>query len=221
MERGQRQHDQRQGQRSRPVLAPYRLPEDLGDRSAQVPEADERRPVWRTGLAAFAGLAAAAAIGAAFQTRQVRDQELSAAAKAERFAAFRTQQPFRLTRLPDKARNAAIAEMGLLPSARQALEKDLDEGRAYLSVLVLWDDQVQDGDAVSVSGGGFTRSISLTKQPQEITVPVSAAGTPYLVRGTHDGGAGITVAATSGGSTVPLPIMSPGETYDLVLAGAP
>ena len=167
----------------------------------------------------MAGLAIAAVVGVATQPRSEGDQVLTEASKVARIAAFQEHGPLRLESVPDAGRFDALRQMGMAPQARQALERDLDAGRVRLGWLTLWDDQVQDGDVISLSGAGFSRTIALTKQPQQIAVPIGASGDPFVVRGVRDGGAGITVAATSAGSRVPLPIMAPGETFDLYLQG--
>ncbi|TCQ02090.1 hypothetical protein C8J34_12212 [Rhizobium sp. PP-F2F-G36] len=219
MERGQRERDQRQTQRSPLVLTPHRLPDDPQAKPEEPQAGASGRQGWRVGWAALAGLVVAAGIGIATQPRSSGDQMLTDIAKAERMKAFKAHGPLQLSRVPDAARAETLRQMGMAPQARQALERDLDEGRVHLGWLTLWDDQVQDGDAISVAGAGFSRTIALTKQPQQIAVPIGASGDPFVVTGVRDGGAGITVAATSNSSRVPLPVMAPGETFDLYLSG--
>lgn len=102
-----------------------------------------------------------------------------------------------------------------LPAAdRQALQKDIDEGKTRLVWLTLWDDYVQDGDVVEISSNGFSRVIALTNPHQSFAMPLPANG-KLAIRGIRDGGGGITVAAMSDNMPLPIPVMAPGEVIEV------
>ncbi|MCD7111825.1 hypothetical protein LRX75_22620 [Rhizobium sp. DKSPLA3] len=223
VERGQKERGPHKPQRSPIVLTPHRLEEDIQTEPETSRPPVNVLPPRVVGWAVLAGLATAAIVGVFMQSRQDRqpaDQVLTDAARAARLATFQSHGPLRLSAVPDAARLEVLAQMGMEPQARQALEQDLVEGRAHLGWLTLWDDQVQDGDVIALTGAGFSRTIALTKQPQQIAVPISGQGDAFVVKGIRDGGAGITVAATTDAGTVPMPIMAPGETFNLILSGA-
>ena len=220
MERGQKERGPHKPQRSPIVFTPHRLEEDIQTEPETLRPPASVLPTRVVRWAAVAGLVTAAIVGVLMQGRQPGDQVLTDAARTARLAVFQAHGPLRLSAVPDAARLEVLAQMGMEPQARQALEQDLVEGRAHLGWLTLWDDQVQDGDVIALSGAGFSKTISLTKQPQQIAVPISRQGDSFVVKGIRDGGAGITVAATTDAGTVPMPIMAPGETFDLFLSGA-
>jgi hypothetical protein len=87
--------------------------------------------------------------------------------------------------------------------------------RLQLAWLTVWDTDAEDGDAVRIDSGGYSRTITLTKAPVTFAVPVP--GDSILrVTGIRDGeGGGITVGLASGGSRAIFPIMSVGQALGL------
>jgi hypothetical protein len=84
-----------------------------------------------------------------------------------------------------------------------------------LAWVTLWDTDAEDGDVVRLDSQGYSRTITLTKQPVTFAVPVPADGL-IQVTGIRDGeGGGITVGLASGASKAVFPIMSVGQTLGL------
>jgi len=84
-----------------------------------------------------------------------------------------------------------------------------------LAWITLWDTDAEDGDVVRIDSQGYHRTVTLTKQPVTIAIPVPKEGT-INVTGVRDGeGGGITVGLASGESRAVFPIMSVGQTLGL------
>ena len=84
-----------------------------------------------------------------------------------------------------------------------------------LAWITLWDTDAEDGDVVRIDSGGYSRTITLSKQPVTIAVPVPHDSV-ISVTGIRDGeGGGITVGLASGASRAVFPIMSVGQTLGL------
>ncbi|MGO4326255.1 hypothetical protein AB4Z48_11745 [Cupriavidus sp. 2TAF22] len=81
--------------------------------------------------------------------------------------------------------------------------------------LTLWDTDDEDGDVVRIQSQGYSRVVTLTRQPMTFAVPAASSGVVNIA-GMRDGeGGGITVGVASGASRVTLPIMSVGQTIGL------
>ena len=84
-----------------------------------------------------------------------------------------------------------------------------------LAWVTLWDTDAEDGDAVRIDSGAFSRTVTLSKQPLTIAIPVPP-NSVVKVTGIRDGeGGGITVGFASGGARAVFPIMSVGQTLGL------
>jgi hypothetical protein len=84
-----------------------------------------------------------------------------------------------------------------------------------LAWITLWDTDVEDGDAVRIDSQGYSRTITLTKQPVTFAIPVPTSGV-VGVTGVRDGeGGGITVGIASGSERVVFPVMSINQTLNL------
>lgn len=84
-----------------------------------------------------------------------------------------------------------------------------------LAWITLWDTDNEDGDVVRIDSGGYSRTVTLTKQTTTFAVPVPANGVISVI-GVRDGeGGGITVGLASGASKAVFPIMSVGQTLAL------
>jgi hypothetical protein len=98
------------------------------------------------------------------------------------------------------------------PSAQPAVR---ETARLSLAWITLWDTDAEDGDVVRIDSGGYSRTITLSKQPVTIAVPVPHDSV-ISVTGIRDGeGGGITVGLASGASRAVFPIMSVGQTLGL------
>jgi hypothetical protein len=87
--------------------------------------------------------------------------------------------------------------------------------RTRLAWITLWDTDAEDGDVVRIESNGLSRTITLSKQPLTIAVPVPADSV-VKVSGVRDGeGGGITVGFASGAARAVFPIMSVGQTLGL------
>jgi hypothetical protein len=84
-----------------------------------------------------------------------------------------------------------------------------------LAWITLWDTDAEDGDAVRIDSQGYSRTVTLAKQPVTFAIPVPLDGV-VKVTGIRDGeGGGITVGFASGASRAAFPIMSVGQTLGL------
>ena len=172
------------------------------------------RPVL-TGRLLMAGLGAVAVLAVAFAAwttlRPVHDPALTAAAQAARQEAFHRAPAAVLVAIqPHELRDAIIA-MKLKPEEQRAMESAVAAGRVDLVWLTLWDDQAEDGDIVSVESESFMQSVRLANAPTRVAVPRPKGGT-VTVRGVHDGGGGITVAAATDQAPVQVPVLAVGQT---------
>jgi hypothetical protein len=157
-----------------------------------------------------------------------------------RAAAFAVLEPMRLSLVPAADVAAAIDGMALSASAKAAMVSNLQAlaseakttdvpalARAApaqvsqpthhnrLAWVTLWDTDAEDGDAVRIDSQGYSRTVTLTKQPVTFAVPVPLDGV-VKVTGIRDGeGGGITVGFASGASRAAFPIMSVGQTLGL------
>jgi hypothetical protein len=165
------------------------------------------------------------AVGAAAVLIAVAALQLSGAGKpgdrvnateaAQRAAALTALAPVPL-RLIDAAEQAsAIAAMKLPENDRSALVADLQQKRARLAWLTLYDTNDEDGDAVTIASIGFRQDVVLTKAPITIAVPMPPSGVITLT-GLIDGkGGGVTVGVVSPAGPIPLPVMSVGQSIGI------
>jgi hypothetical protein len=79
--------------------------------------------------------------------------------------------------IPTSQTQAAIAEMGLNATDAAALQNAIRDGRLRLAHIPLLDDTTTSGGhAVTISAGGYTRSLLLTRQPTTVTIPIGPVG---------------------------------------------
>jgi hypothetical protein len=80
--------------------------------------------------------------------------------------------------IPASQTQAAIASMGLNPTDAAALQDAIKRGRLRLAHLPLLDDTptLAGGHAVTVSAGGYTRQLLITRQPTTVTIPIGPVG---------------------------------------------
>jgi len=166
---------------------------------------------------------------------QITQQEAAA-----RQTAFAAQSSLDLSLVRDAEVPKAVANMGLQPREQSALLQRLgvpapaaaaapaatptpaatakpsaQPAGMALAWITLWDTDAEDGDVVRIDSGGYSRTITLSKQPVTIAVPVPHDSV-ISVTGIRDGeGGGITVGLASGASRAVFPIMSVGQTLGL------
>lgn len=217
------ERDQRERERDR--LATER---DAGqgnpDRAREVPSgapalSSRRRLVLFSASALAAGVALAVLGLTILQPSPPGDTDLTDSAKAQRIATFQAHGVLTVPVVTDAERTIALEQMALPDIDRQALARDLVNGRTKLAWVTLWDDLEEDGDVVELSGAGFTRAVALTHVPQRFAIPLGNDG-QFTVKGVRDGGGGITVSAEADGQPLPLPLMNPGEAVTVGF-GAP
>lgn len=129
--------------------------------------------------------------------------------------------------LPPDEQKSLLAELQQKHAAKDAVNAVIDplkatpnpaakqEGKSVLLAwMTLWDTDAVDNDIVRINSSGYSRTVTLTKQPITFAVPVPDNGI-INITGIHDGGGGITVGAISGATPVALPIMSEGQVIGI------
>jgi hypothetical protein len=115
------------------------------------------------------------------------------------------------------AQPAAVAEPNNIgaPGVAAAPSATAQPQRLRLAWITLWDTDVEDGDAVRIDSAGYSRTVTLAKQPVTFAIPVPASGV-IQITGVRDGeGGGITVGLASGSARAVFPVMSVGQTLGL------
>ena len=169
---------------------------------------------------AFAALAPLSLnmVPAADVTSAIEDMHLSASAKQALLSDL--AQPQAAVSVPDSpqhettpvANQSQSAPESALPAPKIAVRK---RKSIRLAWITLWDTDAEDGDAVRIDSQGYSRTVTLTKQPVTFAIPIPANGI-IKVTGIQDGeGGGITVGLASGESKAVFPIMSIGQTLGL------
>lgn len=141
---------------------------------------------------------------------------LSSAEKAAMVSNVQTAAPEANTRdvpAPAAAPQANTGDAPAQASAPAPLSQPAQHNR--LAWVTLWDTDAEDGDAVRIDSQGYSRTVTLAKQPVTFAIPVPLDGV-VKVTGIRDGeGGGITVGFASGASRAAFPIMSVGQTLGL------
>ena len=105
-----------------------------------------------------------------------------------------------------------------LPMPRMQVQRlfaMVERGERALGWLTLWDNYDEDGDIASVTAGGMTQRVVLTRTPVRILVPY-IPGQPVFVTGERDGmGGGVTLAVELSTGPLPLPPLAVGQTVVL------
>jgi hypothetical protein len=158
--------------------------------------------------------------------------EVSRSDAEARAVGFAALAPLPLMSVPPSDEAVAIDGMQLSPTEKTAFSSKLHaietsardavpKANAQLPQLhrlawvTLWDTDAEDGDAVRLDSEGYSRTVTLTKKPLTLAVPVPRDGV-IKVTGIRDGeGGGITVGFASGPAKAVFPIMSVGQTLGL------
>jgi len=133
---------------------------------------------------------------------------------ARRIHALATLGPIRLVRVAAEETEPALRSMGLTDNDRLQMQQDLIAERVRLVWLLLYDSDVEDGDAVEVESGGLRLSLVLTAKPVRVAIPEPADGRIRII-GTIDGAGGGTQNGPLGlaplrvGETITLPVFVP------------
>lgn len=181
-------------------------------------QATPGKPVWRIG--ALIGVAVAATVAIASdmfssadnvsveQAQQIEQQYEAALSQGARLV---TPVNF----LDPNERSAAKAATGLRDQEAEQLLREAEGGLVMLGWITVWDNQAEDGDVVEVSTNGMRRTVPIVHTPTKIVVPYSLDAGTITLRGLHDGGGGITIAAETSAGALPLPPLAEGEVRTL------
>lgn len=162
------------------------------------------------------------------------EDRVSAAEVEQRASAFASVAPLELKPVPPQQQEARLAEMQLAPTAQVELKQLLQRSSApsgshsagsvaaqptdvRLVELTVWDSHAPDGDVVRVISAGYSRDVTLHKQPLVLAIPVQGS-MPIQIVGVHDGGGGITLAVQGAHAPIMTPIMSEGQTVAVRVA---
>ncbi len=94
------------------------------------------------------------------------------------------------------------------------LTEELEKGRLRIAALWLWDNQAEDGDAVSVSVGGFSQTIGIYNKPTMYYIPVQT-GANVRITAITDGGGGVTLGVRTIVGPYPLPPLAVGQSLEV------
>ena len=112
-------------------------------------------------------------------------------------------------------RSKLLDSLNLTKPQAERLLAMVDRGERTLGWLTLWDNSDADGDIASVTAGGITQHVALTRVPTRILV-ATIPGQPVYVTGERDGmGGGITLSVELSTGPLPLPPLAVGQTVAL------
>jgi hypothetical protein len=116
---------------------------------------------------------------------------------------------------PRHRRDELMRSLHMPKSEAESLIAMVERGERTLGRLTLWDSLDEDGDIASVTAGGFTQSIPLTRMPTQILVAY-IPGRPVLITGERDGmGGGVTMAVELSTGPLAIPPLAVGQTIAL------
>jgi len=120
--------------------------------------------------------------------------------------------------LPRRHRREEVMRLLHLPrSEAESLIAMVARGERVLGKMTLWDSLDEDGDIASITAGGFTQSIPLTRTPIQVLLAY-IPGRPVLITGERDGmGGGITMAVELSTGPLAVPPLAVGQTIALPL----
>jgi hypothetical protein len=108
----------------------------------------------------------------------------------------------------------ALASLLLPAEQKKQIEDHLAKDTIRLGAMTLWDNVAEDGDAVEVSGAGFTQRLTILHEPKVFFVPYMPGGSIHI-SGVADGGGGITIAIKTALGDQFLPPLSPGQAVEI------
>ena len=118
--------------------------------------------------------------------------------------------------LPAKQeRSTLLDSLNLTKPQAERLLTMVDRGERTLGWLTLWDNSDEDGDIASVTAGGITQHVALSRVPTRILV-ATIPGQPVYITGERDGmGGGISLSVELSTGPLPLPPLAVGQTVAL------
>lgn len=133
----------------------------------------------------------------------------------ERMAQLLAAPPVGLPPVSPEALSQAVASMVPTGPERDALVADVQSKAVRLVWLSLYDWADEDGDAVTIRSGGYSRLVALRKSGNLIAVPAPADGF-VTITGTVDGaGGGVTVGVARRDGVVSAVVLSVGQSIKL------
>jgi hypothetical protein len=146
-----------------------------------------------------------------------RSDQISSGQAAMLVAGFRNASGSLMSvDLPEnQERSKLLDSLNLTKPQAERLLTMVDRGERTLGWLTLWDNSDEDGDIASVTAGGITQHVALTRAPTRILV-AAIPGQPVYVTGERDGmGGGITLSIELSTGPLPLPPLAVGQTVAL------
>jgi hypothetical protein len=111
---------------------------------------------------------------------------------------------------------SAVAALSVAAPQRAEIERAVIERRQRIGWIVFTDSMDPDGDTIAVESSGLTQQVVLTKSWTPVAVVV-ADGAPINVTAIRDGETGgITVAFATSRGLMPMRILQPGESIEVV-----
>lgn len=109
----------------------------------------------------------------------------------------------------------AIAGLIMADTDRTRVRQAVMQKQINLAAISVSDSDVEDGDWVRITAGGFSQDVRLFKKPIQVVVPY-VPGAPILLSGLVDGdGRSITVAVHSSGGQYALKPLQKGESIQV------
>ena len=190
------------------------------DAGRTVPAGGPKGPRRSLGLIAGAVALVAIGIAGALWASGGSSDSVSDATRQAWAASFAAAPPTRLNVVPAAEVDRALGEMQLPPAQQQQLRDDLANGRTRLVWLSFTDVMAEDGDMVRIESGPYAAQVTAVNTPTRVYLPEPPSGV-VNVTGVRDGGGGITIAITSGGTPVNLPFMSVGQVVGIPTVTVP
>lgn len=122
-----------------------------------------------------------------------------------------------LSMLPQAPGPEALASLGLPPSASAAMGEALKRNRLRLVQMPLFDaGSAGAGHVVEVSSGGYSRLVTLSRQPVIVTLPIDRAGTvAFRIPASAAATDTLAIGALTATGPVRLPDLSHGQELDV------
>jgi hypothetical protein len=105
----------------------------------------------------------------------------------------------------------------MLPEAEKAkVRAEVERGNMRLALVIVLDNDAEDGDWVSISGAGLRQDVRLFHKPYTVAVPY-LPGMPVTITGLKDGGGGdITVTVMVGAAKLSLKPLKEREVIEVM-----
>lgn len=108
----------------------------------------------------------------------------------------------------------AIESLDLPQAQSQEIIQAAERNEFKLCWITVWDNMDEDGDVVSVSANGFTRTVPILHNPVTLAFPLTPGGS-IAITGIRDGQGGITAGAQTQAGAIQFPPLNEGQTVHL------